>query len=88
MRRGRAVSITGSKEADGVTFYRVTALPNNHGWVQAEAVAGDLETATTRDWQNSSNLPMVLNKSNAPRFFSKLSLIRLSDRRFFFCQAI
>ncbi|HLM60458.1 MAG TPA: hypothetical protein VK308_06630, partial [Pyrinomonadaceae bacterium] len=40
MRRGRAVSITGSKEADGVTFYRVTALPNNHGWVQAEAVAG------------------------------------------------
>ncbi len=40
MRRGRAVSITGAKEADGVTFYRVTALPNNFGWVQAEAVAG------------------------------------------------
>lgn len=40
MRRGRIVSISGSKEADGVTFYRVTALPNNAGWVQAEALAG------------------------------------------------
>lgn len=40
MRTGRIVSITGSKEADGVTFYRVTALPNNSGWVQAEAVVG------------------------------------------------
>lgn len=40
MRRGRALSVNGSKEADGVTFYRVTALPNNYGWVQAEAVAG------------------------------------------------
>ncbi|MDQ6785547.1 MAG: hypothetical protein M3033_01830 [Acidobacteriota bacterium] len=40
MRRGRAVSISGSKEADGVTFYRVVALPNNSGWVQSEAVAG------------------------------------------------
>jgi len=40
MRRGRAVSIFGSKEADGVTFYRVVALPNNSGWVQSEAVAG------------------------------------------------
>lgn len=40
MRRGRNVSIIGSKEADGVTFYRVNAPPNNSGWVQAEAVAG------------------------------------------------
>jgi hypothetical protein len=40
MRCGRAVSINGSKEADGVTFYRVTALPNNYGWVQADAVFG------------------------------------------------
>lgn len=40
MRRGRTVSISGTREADGVTFYRVNALPNNFGWVQAEAVAG------------------------------------------------
>ena len=39
MRRGRVVTISAIKEADGVTFYRVNAVPNN-GWVQAEAVAG------------------------------------------------
>jgi hypothetical protein len=38
MRIGRNVVITGLKEADGVTFYRINALPNNTGWVQAEAV--------------------------------------------------
>jgi len=40
MRRGRQISISGSKVADGATFYRVSAPPNNFGWVQAEAVAG------------------------------------------------
>jgi len=40
LRRGRAILISGLKEADGVTFYRVSAPPNNYGWVQAEAVAG------------------------------------------------
>lgn len=40
MRRGRAVSVFGSKEADGVTFYRVKALPNSTGWVQSEAIIG------------------------------------------------
>ncbi len=40
MRRGRSVSISGAREADGVTFYRVSAPPNNYGWVQAEALAG------------------------------------------------
>lgn len=40
MRRGRQLMIAGSREADGVVFYRVTALPSNFGWVQAEAVAG------------------------------------------------
>jgi hypothetical protein len=39
MRIGREVVITGLKEADGVTFYRVNALPNNTGWVQSEAIA-------------------------------------------------
>ena len=40
LRRGRSVSISGSREADGVTFYRVSAPPNHYGWVQAEALAG------------------------------------------------
>lgn len=40
MRRGRIVAISGTREADGVIFYKVIALPNNSGWVQAEAVAG------------------------------------------------
>ncbi len=40
MRRGRIVTISASKEADGVTFYRVTAVPKLTGWVQKEAVAG------------------------------------------------
>jgi len=40
MQNGRKISIIGSKEADGVTFYRITAPPNNYGWVQAEAVVG------------------------------------------------
>ncbi len=40
MRRGRKVQIQGVIEADGVKFYRVTAPPNNFGWVQADAVFG------------------------------------------------
>lgn len=40
MRSGRIVSISGVKEADGVTFYRVAVPPNNYGWVQSEAVFG------------------------------------------------
>jgi hypothetical protein len=40
MRRGRTISISGAKEADGVTFYRVNLPPEGVGWVQAEAVAG------------------------------------------------
>lgn len=38
MRRGRVVAVNGAKQADGVTFYRVSVPPNNFGWVQAEAV--------------------------------------------------
>lgn len=40
MRTGRLVLISGSKESDGVTFYRVSVPPNNFGWVQADAVFG------------------------------------------------
>lgn len=40
MQNGRKILILSSKESDGVTFYRVSAPPNNFGWVQAEAVAG------------------------------------------------
>ncbi len=40
MRRGRKVQIVDSREADGVIFYRVSAPPNNYGWVQSEAIFG------------------------------------------------
>lgn len=40
MRRGRLLSVTGAKNADGVMFYRVTVPPNNYGWVQSDAVIG------------------------------------------------
>jgi hypothetical protein len=40
MRRGRMMIITETKESDGVTFYKVTAIPKIIGWVQKEAVAG------------------------------------------------
>ena len=40
MRTGHLVSISGSKDADGVTFYRVSAASNNSGWVQSDAVFG------------------------------------------------
>lgn len=38
MRRGRLLSISGSRQADGVIFFRVNVPPRNYGWVQAEAV--------------------------------------------------
>lgn len=40
MRRGRKIQILGVAEADGVKFYRVSAPPNNSGWVQADALFG------------------------------------------------
>lgn len=40
MRRGRQVRILGLTEADGVKFYRISALPGTTGWVQADAVFG------------------------------------------------
>ena len=40
MRRGRMVTISDTREADGVTFYRIAATPNTQGWVQKDAVAG------------------------------------------------
>lgn len=40
MRLGRKVRILSVAEADGVRFYRVQALPNTIGWVQADAVFG------------------------------------------------
>lgn len=39
MRRGSSVTISGSREADGVIFYRVSGAANS-GWIQAEAVTG------------------------------------------------
>ncbi|HTK37765.1 MAG TPA: hypothetical protein VL325_04670 [Pyrinomonadaceae bacterium] len=42
MRRGRKVMISGTKEADGVTFYKIAAAPSGTGWMQADAVFGRL----------------------------------------------
>ena len=44
MRVGRIVQITGTREADGVKFYSISALPNNYGWVQADALVGKSRT--------------------------------------------
>ncbi|MDQ3221563.1 MAG: SH3 domain-containing protein [Acidobacteriota bacterium] len=44
MRRGRKVQILGATDADGVKFYRVSAPPNNTGWVQADALFGKFRT--------------------------------------------
>lgn len=41
MRRGRRVKIIDTKQADGVTFYRVATSPKKSGWLQSEAVFGD-----------------------------------------------
>lgn len=38
LRRGRAVSVRGSKTADGVIFYRVASTSRTIGWMQAEAL--------------------------------------------------
>jgi hypothetical protein len=40
MRRGRLLAISGTREADGVMFYRVMVPPGSSGWVQADAVTG------------------------------------------------
>jgi hypothetical protein len=40
MRTGRILAISGSKQVDGLTYYRVIVPPKNYGWVQAEAVIG------------------------------------------------
>lgn len=40
MSGGREVSVGESKEADGVTFYRVSTSPHSSGWVQADALVG------------------------------------------------
>lgn len=38
MRLGRNVYISGVKQNEGVTFYKVTAIPNFYGWVQSDAI--------------------------------------------------
>jgi hypothetical protein len=40
LRRGREVQIIASREADGITFYRVLISRNVGGWMQSESVAG------------------------------------------------
>lgn len=63
MRRGRAVKILSVTEADGVTFFRVTAPPSSAGWVQADAVFGKFrdgdDTRLARLVQASSGFDQV-----------------------------
>jgi hypothetical protein len=44
MRRGRVVKILGAAEADGVKFYKVTALPSGAGWIQSDSVFGSFRS--------------------------------------------
>src|SRR5690349_21276406 len=37
MRRGRKIMISGMKEADGVTFFKIAAARSGAGWIQADA---------------------------------------------------
>ena len=48
MRRGRQVQIQGVIEADGVKFYKITAPPTSHGWIQADAVFGKFRSTDER----------------------------------------
>ena len=41
MRAGRTLLITGERQADGVTFFRVNLPPEKSGWVQSEAIASN-----------------------------------------------
>ncbi len=41
MRAGRALLITGERQAEGMTFFRVNLPPEKSGWVQSEAVASN-----------------------------------------------
>ncbi|MBK9163041.1 MAG: hypothetical protein IPM21_03890 [Acidobacteria bacterium] len=45
MRRGRIVKILGVAEADGVRFFRVSAVPPAAGWLQADSVFGKFRPA-------------------------------------------
>ena len=41
LRTGRALLITGERQTDGITFFRVKLPPEKSGWVQAEAIASN-----------------------------------------------
>jgi hypothetical protein len=58
MRRGRELMITGSKQADGVTFYRVTVTKNTQGWMQSDAVV------TTFKRNDDARLANLIHASN------------------------
>ncbi len=40
MRVGRKVKIVETKTSDGITYFKVEALPDTTGWIQSEAVLG------------------------------------------------
>jgi hypothetical protein len=38
MRLGRLVKILGIKQNEGVTFLKITGIPNNYGWIQSDSI--------------------------------------------------
>lgn len=57
MQRGRQVTILGSKEADGVTFFKVKALPSSEGWVQSDAL---ISASRPRDEERGAMIVQAL----------------------------
>jgi hypothetical protein len=57
MQRGRQVTILGAKEADGVTFFKVKAVPTSEGWVQSEAL---ISPARPRDEERGAMIVQAL----------------------------
>ena len=53
MRTGREVLISGARQIDGITFYRVQLSKEKGGWVQADAVAS---TSKTGDDERTARL--------------------------------
>ena len=72
------VKILETKEADGVTFYRVAAPPNNFGWVQSEAVVGNFrrgdDERLARLIQASNGFDQIELAVNFSRNFSAFSV--------------
>ena len=71
MSGGREVSVRESKEADGVTFYRVITSPKSSGWVQADAIAGTFRRGDDERIARLVQASEGFDRIERLRFFSK-----------------